>query len=176
MAQSALIANKYTIRFGFERVVTNFSEDYFRDQLFKKIRSTGYRGRLLLWFPIHANKVDFYNSNRLQWSRTNRAVRVIFCMTFLWIVTWPYLFFSTKRWAVVRAEWPFYRIEDDGRKVYTSISEQEWIETMGPKVRRLAISRRFGTWTERGLKRLEDWHAHREGYWIWGHDVRLKKS
>jgi hypothetical protein len=65
----------------------------------------------------------------------------IFYLTFLWIFTWPYLYFATKRYAVVRAEWPFSVLDAHGNKTYTTVSEEQWFEQWHIAIRRLVLDR-----------------------------------
>ncbi|KAF2444700.1 hypothetical protein P171DRAFT_431504 [Karstenula rhodostoma CBS 690.94] len=68
-------------------------------------------------------------------------VRWVFYLTFLWIFSWPALFFATKRYAVVKAEWPWSTTDSQGIKEYSSISEEQWFEKWHVGIRRLVLDR-----------------------------------
>lgn len=65
----------------------------------------------------------------------------MFYLTFLWIFTWPALYFATKRWAVVIAEWPWSTTDSQGNKQYTTISEEQWFEKWHVGIKRLVLDR-----------------------------------
>ena len=64
------------------------------------------------------------------------------------------LFFATRRYAVVRAEWPFSTTDERGEKRYTTVSEEQWFETWKVAIRRLALERFEGEATEDMMRRV----------------------
>lgn len=54
------------------------------------------------------------------------------------------LFFTTKRYHVVRAEWPFAQVDEQGRKRYTTVSEEQWVSRYGPAIKQLCLDRYDG--------------------------------
>ncbi|OCK79284.1 hypothetical protein K432DRAFT_355238 [Lepidopterella palustris CBS 459.81] len=130
--------------FRLERVVTGFDETLLKNRLEGLIRSANYRGHISITFPVENRAVDIYTSNRINQWRLKNWVCWIFYLTFLWIFTWPYLFFATKRYAVVKAEWPFSRTDATGRKTYTTVSEEQWFERWNIGIRRLVLDRYQG--------------------------------
>ncbi|VUC29441.1 unnamed protein product [Clonostachys rosea] len=131
--------------FRLTRVVTGMDEDLLGSRLEGLIRSTGYRGRLSIEFPVADRAVDIFSTSVLNKWRTTTWIRWVFYLTFLWIFSWPILYFITKKYHVVRAEWPFSQTDDQGRKKYTTISEEEWIARFGPAIQRLCLDRYQGT-------------------------------
>ena len=93
--------------FRLRRVVTGFDEVQLKNRLEGAIRATNYRGHLSVTFPVEDKNVDIYTSNRINKWRLKTWICWIFYLTFLWIFTWPYLFFATKRYAVVKANGHF---------------------------------------------------------------------
>ncbi|KAF2133443.1 hypothetical protein P153DRAFT_363629 [Dothidotthia symphoricarpi CBS 119687] len=130
--------------FRLRRVVTGFDETHVKNRLDGVIRSTNYRGHISITFPVEDKNVDFHTSNRINQWRLKAWVCWFFYLTFLWIFTWPYLFFATKRYAVVRAEWPFSAVDANGRKTYKTVTEEQWFEKWHVAVRRLALDRYQG--------------------------------
>jgi hypothetical protein len=125
--------------FRIRREVLGLDQVYLSKRIEGLIRSTGYRGHLNITFPVEDKNVDIYTQNRINQWRLKTWVCWIFYLTFLWIFTWPYLFFATKRYAIVKAEWLFSRVDDNGEKVYATISEEEWFERWHVGIRRYVL-------------------------------------
>lgn len=125
--------------FRLRRVVTGFDETYIKQRLEGLIRTTNYRGNIEVTFPVEDKNLDIYTSNKINKWRTTTWICWIFYLTFLWIFTWPVLFFMTKRYAVVRAEWPFSLTNAAGGKIYTTVSEEQWFEKWHVAIRRLVL-------------------------------------
>ncbi|KAF2727167.1 hypothetical protein EJ04DRAFT_517437 [Polyplosphaeria fusca] len=138
--------------FRLRRVVTGFDEDLLKKRLEGLIRSTNYRGHISITFPIEDKNVDLFTTNRINQWRLKTWVRWIFYLTFLWIFSWPYLFFATKRYSVVKAEWPFSSSDGHGNKRYTTISEEQWFERWHVGIRRLVLDRFEGEASEEHLQ------------------------
>ncbi|KAH7339193.1 hypothetical protein BKA66DRAFT_435161 [Pyrenochaeta sp. MPI-SDFR-AT-0127] len=146
--------------FRLRREVTGFDETQLKNRLEGVIRATNYRGHMTITFPIEDKNVDIYTSSLINKWRLKNWLCWIFYLTFLWIFSWPFLFFATKRYAVVRAEWPFSITDAHGRKTYTTVSEEQWFEKWYVAVRRLALDRYQGEASEEMMNgvisRLED--------------------
>lgn len=127
--------------FRLTRKVTGFDEDRVKTRLEGIIRSSNYRGHINITFPVAEEFSDFYSDGRINRMRLTTWVCWIFYLTFLWIFTWPFLYFATKRYAVVTAEWPFSKVDASGRKIYASVTEEEWLDRYGPAIRQLACDR-----------------------------------
>ncbi|KAF4944143.1 hypothetical protein FSARC_14750 [Fusarium sarcochroum] len=130
--------------FRLTRTVTGFDEEWLQTRLAGLIRSTNYKGKLTVEFPVADRAVDIYSSNRLNTWRLMTWLRWVFYLTFLWIFSWPVLFFSTKRYRVVRAEWPFSQVNAEGQRVYTTVSEEQWISRYGSAIKQLCLDRYQG--------------------------------
>ncbi|KAI4700622.1 hypothetical protein J4E81_003583 [Alternaria sp. BMP 2799] len=138
--------------FRVRRDVTGLDEAYLRSRIEGIIRSTNYRGNISITFPVEDANVDFYTSHRVNAWRLKTWVRWVFYLTFLWIFSWPVLFFATRRWSVVRAEWPFSRTNTMGRKEYTTVSEEEWMGEWHVAIRRLVLERYEGEASEEMMR------------------------
>ncbi|KAK4158713.1 hypothetical protein QBC43DRAFT_328466 [Cladorrhinum sp. PSN259] len=115
--------------FTLRRQVLGFDEEKVRKSLTDLVRNTNYRGSVQIQFPIKDEYVVIYNDCFVNRSRLNKWI-VWFCyLTFLWLLTWPFLFFSTKQFAVVTSDWYFSKELNEGRKRYVSMSEEHWYNT-----------------------------------------------
>ncbi|PVI07349.1 hypothetical protein DM02DRAFT_608887 [Periconia macrospinosa] len=130
--------------FRLERPVTGLDTGYLRNRIEGLIRATNYRGYISVTFPVEEKNIDIYNSSRINELRVTTWVRWVFFLTFLWIFSWPALYFGTKRYSVVRAEWPFSTTDATGRKQYTTISEEQWFGKWEVAIRRLVLGQYEG--------------------------------
>jgi hypothetical protein len=128
---------------------------FLEDNLKSLVHNTNYRGHTSITFPIENKAVEVYNTNRINTWRMTTWVCMIFYVTFLWLLTWPYLFFATKRWAVVKIEWPFSVLNDDGDKCFTSISERQWFEKWAKAIETAVLGKKQGALSEEDLSNVD---------------------
>jgi hypothetical protein len=109
------------------------------------VRSTNYRGRVEIRFPMQKRSVVLSPDNWVCRVRYGWA-RWLFYLSFLWILTWPVLLVFTKRWDVVDA---FYQCE-------TNV-QREWVDRWGWVITRLVLRRRhqYAPLTVANLRWLE---------------------
>jgi hypothetical protein len=138
--------------FRLQRTVPGMDTMFLKNRIEGLITATNYRGHINITFPVEDRNLDIYTSNFVNRWRLNTWIRWAFYLSFLWIFTWPYLFFMTKRYAVVRAEWPFSVTNEHGRKTYISVSEEEWFEKWYVAVKRLVLDRYQGEANEDMMK------------------------
>lgn len=138
--------------FRLRRAVTGLDETHLQNRLEGLVRATNYRGHISITFPVEDRNFDIYTSSRLNTWRLTTWIRWAFYLTFLWLFTWPFLFFATKRYAVVRAEWPFSLTDARGRKQYTTVSEDMWFEKWQVAIRRLVKDRWEGEASEEMMR------------------------
>lgn len=138
--------------FRLRREITGFDELHLKNRIEGLIRSTNYRGRISITFPVEDRNVDMYTTNRINQWRLTTWIRWLFYLTFFWIFSWPYLFFATKRYSVVKAEWPFSIVDASGNKRYITISEEEWFNRWHVGIRRLVLDRFEGEASEETLR------------------------
>lgn len=141
--------------FRLKRAVTGFDQTYMTNRLEGLIRSTNYRGHINITFPIEDENVDIYTSHKVNSWRNTKWICWMFYLTFFWIITWPILFFSTKRYSVVRAEWPF-SVNVNGRKIYTTVSEEQYFDRWCVAIKRLALDRYQGEASEEMMRGVAD--------------------
>ncbi|KAF2271835.1 uncharacterized protein EI97DRAFT_437514 [Westerdykella ornata] len=125
--------------FRLRREVFGLDSHYLAKRIEGLIRSTSYRGRVRIEFPVENENVDIYTANRINEWRLKTWVRWLFYLTFLWIFSWPYLFFATKRYAVVKANWFFSTLDENDNKIYATISEEEWFDRWHIAIRRYVL-------------------------------------
>ncbi|KAF5024478.1 hypothetical protein F66182_3418 [Fusarium sp. NRRL 66182] len=155
---------KATRVFRLSRTVTGMDEELLRSRLAGLIRSANYKGKIAIEFPVADRAVDIYSSSRLNTWRLTTWIQWLFYLTFLWIFSWPLLFFTTKRYDVVRAEWPFSQVDAQGRKRYTTVSEEQWINRYGAAVKQLCLDRYEGLAGDSLLNQvLERTETHENG-------------
>ncbi|KAF2023472.1 hypothetical protein EK21DRAFT_118727 [Setomelanomma holmii] len=142
--------------FRLRRTVPGLDEQYLENRLEGIIAAANYRGNVQITFPMEDRNVDIYTANKINKWRTTTWIQWVFYLSFFWIFTWPYLFFMTKRYAVVRAEWPWSTTLDDGRKVYTTVSEEQWFEKWNVAIRRLVLDRYQGEASEHMMQGVID--------------------
>ncbi|KAF2761046.1 hypothetical protein EJ05DRAFT_535904 [Pseudovirgaria hyperparasitica] len=130
--------------FRLTRTITGLDETHLRTRIEGLIRSTNYKGHISIEFPVSDRAVDIYTSSKLNTWRLTTWICWLFYLSFLWLFSWPILYFTTKRYHVVRAEWPFSQLDAQGRKRYTTVSEEQWVDKFGLAVRQLCMDRYEG--------------------------------
>lgn len=138
--------------FRVSRSIVGMNTKLITTELEPLIRSTHYRGHIDITFPVADKNVDIYtphwiNSARLSW------VRWIFYLTFLWIFTWPVLFFLTKRWDVYNVQWSFSKVftidaERRQEKRFAVMSERSWLSRHANLIRSLVLDKFHGDGTD----------------------------
>ncbi|OHF02757.1 hypothetical protein CORC01_01858 [Colletotrichum orchidophilum] len=149
--------------FSLLRTVPGFDDDErLKSRLEDLVRATNYRGHIDVSFPVQDARVDIYSTCRVNRWRHTTWVRWLFYLTFLWIFAWPYLFFRTKRFEVVEAEWPFSRRRRDpqtgratGGREYVSLSELDLYNMWGRAISKAVLQRRQGELDQRDLRDAE---------------------
>ncbi|CAM1507871.1 Fc.00g047190.m01.CDS01 [Cosmosporella sp. VM-42] len=130
--------------FSLERKVTGWDFAVVGSKLESLVRATNYRGHLKIDFPCQESKVEIWNDSWVNRWRLTRWIELTFYFTFLWLFTWPVLFFMTKRYETVFVEWPMSRVEN-GNLRYAAMSEDRWYNLWGRPIQRAVLARRQGT-------------------------------
>ncbi|KAK3678974.1 hypothetical protein LTR78_001427 [Recurvomyces mirabilis] len=133
--------------FRVSREVPGLDSTYLRENIEGLIRSTGYGGHINIAFPLEDKHVDIYNPHwvnewRISW------IRFISYFTFLWIFTWPILFFVTKYWNVYTINWCYSWQSPQGKRYAGGLSEEGWVERHGNMIRGLALEKYQGDATD----------------------------
>jgi hypothetical protein len=137
--------------FVLKREVVGFDEEKMKQKLETLVRGTNYRGKVTITFPVRDDYTVIYSDSKVnRWRLTPWIVWLCY-LSFMWLLTWPFLFFSTKRFEVAVAEWPFSVKEDDGTKRYVSMSEDHIYNLWGRAISRAVLDKRQGTLDQEDL-------------------------
>jgi len=158
--------SKATLRvFRIARTFTGFDLNVVREQIEQIIRNTHYHGHIEISLTLIDRNVDIYSPHWINRARIS-WVRWIFYFTFLWLLTWPLLFFFTKWWCVYTVEWRWSRgrteyaphseedVTDDQPRVerwtrqYACLSENEWCQRHASLIASLALEQFSGEATD----------------------------
>jgi len=124
-----------------------------KEGLTQVVRNLNYRGRIKIIFPISNPGVEIYNEHWVNRWRNTTWICMLFYVSMLWIITWPVLFFMTKKYDVVRVDYPFSKKDEDGCTKYATISEQQWLERWKNPIAKAVMDKRQCTLTEPDLLR-----------------------
>lgn len=141
--------------FQLKRRMSGFDEQRVRSHLEGMVRRTNYRGRLQITFPVQNERVEVWNEGRTNQWRLTKWIYTLFCLSMLWILTWPYLFIRTKRFETVSAVWHYSRLDGEGRKKYSTISEDQWYNLWGRAISKAVLTKRQGTLDQQDLLAAE---------------------
>ncbi|KAI1848575.1 hypothetical protein JX265_011571 [Neoarthrinium moseri] len=142
--------------FALKREMTGFDFLRVKEQLHALVRSTNYRGRLDVHMVTNDATVEVYNDARINRWRFTSWIQWLFYLTLMFIFSWPYLFFRTKRWEVAVAEWPFSRMAANGQREYVSISEDQLYNMWGRAVLRAVLEKRQCVLDQADLARAQE--------------------
>lgn len=137
--------------FELRRQVLGFDEVILKDRLEELVRGTNYRGHLQVTFPVKGDVTLIYNDSKLNRWRVTPWIIWMCYLTFMWLLTWPFLFFRTKRFEVAISEWPFSVEQEDGTRRYVSMSESHIFNLWGRAISRAVLGKRQGTLNEDDL-------------------------
>ncbi|KAB2576593.1 hypothetical protein BFW01_g2882 [Lasiodiplodia theobromae] len=147
--------------FRVSRTISGLDEALIRQRIEALIRSTNYRGHILISFPLEDRAVDIYSPHAVNRWRTTTWIRWFFYLTFLWLFTWPLLYFLTRRWSVYTVNWAFSLgpapNDPHGRKRYATLSEEQWFAKHRHLIKRLVLDGHQGDASQFDLEdELED--------------------
>lgn len=137
--------------FSLRRRMMGFDQARMREQLEALVRRMNYRGHLQVSFPVQDHNVQVWNKCRTNQWRLTKWVFVLFCVSLLWLLSWPYLFLRTKTFDTVTAEWHFSRVDSEGRKRYVSLSEDQWYNLWARPIAKAILSKRQGVLDQQDL-------------------------
>jgi hypothetical protein len=128
--------------FTLQRQVVGFDEEKMKGMLDTLVRGTNYRGHVSITFPVKGGVTYIFNDCKINRWRQTAWIIWLCCLTFLWLLTWPFLFFCTKRFEVAVAEWPFSVTTENGGKRYVSMSEDHLFNLWGRAISRAVLDKR----------------------------------
>ncbi|OAQ97356.1 hypothetical protein LLEC1_03420, partial [Akanthomyces lecanii] len=138
--------------FALERRVTGWDFERLEQKLYKLVRATNYQGHLCVKFPVHNNRVEIYNECRTNRWRLTKWIEILCYVTLTFLLTWPWLFFRTRRWETVYVAWPL-RDPQTGR--YASLSEDQWYNMWARTIQTACLARRQGILDQGDVQRME---------------------
>ena len=141
--------------FVLQRCVVGLDEERIKEKMETLVRSTNYRGRLHITFPVQDAVIRVYNSSRTNRWRLTAWIYWLCIFTLMFIFTWPYLFLRTKRFEVVFADWSYSTVGGSGRREYVSISEDRFYNLWGRAIGRAVVEKRRGTLDQQDLVAAE---------------------
>ncbi|KAG6293426.1 hypothetical protein E4U09_002998 [Claviceps aff. purpurea] len=140
--------------FTMERRVEGYDWEMLRRRLHGLVQATNYRGHVNVDFPVRHSHVHVYNECRINRWRLTKWIATMFTLSLMFVFTWPYLFFMTRRWETVTAEW---RLSEPtavpGRRKYVSMSEEQWYTMWAAATQRAMLERRRGILDQGDLER-----------------------
>ncbi|KAI0020313.1 hypothetical protein F4780DRAFT_378765 [Xylariomycetidae sp. FL0641] len=142
--------------FTLRREVVGFDEEYIKRRLTSMVRDTNYRGYLKVEFVTNDARIECFNDTKINRWRFNSWIQWFFTLTLLFILSWPCLWLSTKKWEVAIAEWPFSRPNAAGEKEYVSITEEQWYNMWGRAICRAVLEKRQKTLDQNDLRQAEE--------------------
>lgn len=137
--------------FSLRRKVVGFDQVRVREQLEALVQRTNYRGHLQVSFPVQQHTVQVWNECRTNQWRLTKWIYVMFCISMLWLLSWPYLFFRTKKFETVSSEWHFSRVDPEGRRRYVSLTEDQWYNMWARPIAKAVLSKRQGVLDQQDL-------------------------
>jgi len=141
--------------FSVVRRMVGFDEDKVREKLEALIRHSNYRGNLQISFPVQDQLIKVYNDCRTNRWRLTKWIYFLCIFTLMFLFTWPYLFFRTKRFEVVAVDWHFSQFDLSGRKKYTTVSEDQWYNLWARAINHAVLERRQGVLDQQDLLAAE---------------------
>ncbi|CAK7566852.1 MAG: hypothetical protein SEPTF4163_004806 [Sporothrix epigloea] len=141
--------------FRITRYVNGIDYECLRSKLDAIVRRTNYRGDLEVSFPEKEHCVEFYNDHTLNEIRQDECCQVLSVLTCLCIFWAPYIASVTNSYDIMTVKWSFSRTNNQGRREYVSMSEDEWCNTWERAIVSGVLSMRQGTLDEEDLRRAQ---------------------
>lgn len=148
----AYTTSPYPVRsFTLRRQILYHDAAALENLLSSLVGSTNYRGHTKISFPVTHNRVTVYSPCWQNDLRDKTWLRWIIYLTFLWIFTWPYLWFVTRRWEVLISQFPYSCSPACGNRKYVVKSEKAFFEEWRPSLRRAILGKKQG-WIDEEYK------------------------
>ena len=158
--------------FSFERRVAadDWSWTDVQSRLLHLVHETNYRGRTTVDFPVRHGRVEIYNDCRTNRWRLTKWIEMLCTFTLMFIFTWPWLFFRTKKWDTVYTTWHIGKRQQrsfgdttDHSRVHT-LDEDEWFAVWGRAIHRAVLKRRQGVLDQTDLAMADGQRPREEGF------------
>lgn len=146
------ISSPFLVRsFTFNRCVQYHDSAALETLITSLVGSTNYRGHCKVTFPISHNRVIVYSPCWQNDYREKLWLRWIFYLTFLWVISWPYLWFITRRWEVIMAVFPYSTAPENGNRQFVTKSEETFFKEWKSSIRRAVVGKKQG-WIDEEYK------------------------
>ncbi len=152
---NAYVSDRRTVKnFVLRRQIVDHDAERLEALCRDLVHKTAYRGHTSVTFETTYEKVIVNSPCFVNKWRFNAILYWVFLVTFLWIFAWPLLFFSTKRYEVVTAFFP-YRLKPARNRAAGPLvqSEHEFFEEWKQALTRAVLSQHQG-WVD-GIYREE---------------------
>jgi hypothetical protein len=129
--------------FTLKREIINHDKKKLEQLLRSAIAETGYRGHLGVSFPTTHKRLIVFSPGKINEWRITNWIRWVFYLSFLWIISWPVLFFLTHKYEVVKVVYPYANVatEEEGDRQCTVQSEVVWFHRWESAIKRAALAR-----------------------------------
>ncbi|KAL8762348.1 MAG: hypothetical protein Q9203_007151 [Teloschistes exilis] len=142
---NSYVSSQFPVRsFTLNRHIINHDSAGLETLLKSLIGSTNYRGHLQVSFPITHNRVTVYSPCWQNDYREKTWLRWFFYLTFLWIFSWPYLWFVTRRWEVMTAVFPYSSAPEGRNREFVVKSEHAFFQEWKASIRRAVLGKMQG--------------------------------
>ncbi|PQE05485.1 ABC transporter protein [Rutstroemia sp. NJR-2017a BBW] len=140
----AYVQNPGSVKsFTMKRQVIHHNTARLEKYIRSAISETRYRGHVSVKFATTHDRVIFYSPGKINDWRLNNYIRWFFYLTFLWVISWPVLFFLTRKYEVVTVNFPYAdKLEDTAEeRRFTRMSELDWYNLWSSSIKRAALAR-----------------------------------
>jgi hypothetical protein len=126
-----------------KREITNHDTKKLEQLLRSAITETNYLGHVTINFPTMYGRLVVYTPGKINRWRSTTWICWVFYLTFLWVVSWPILFFLTRKYEVMKVSFPYANIPADqpGPRDCSVMTEVAWFNLWQSAIKRAALAR-----------------------------------
>jgi hypothetical protein len=138
------VSNPAGVRlFTMKREIINHDTKKLEQLIRSAIAETNYRGHLYINFPTMYSRLTVYTPGKINQWRTTTWICWVFYLTFLWIFSWPALFFLTSKFEVLKVVYPYADVpaNQPGQRDCAVMTEVEWFNSWQSAIKRAALAR-----------------------------------
>lgn len=144
-AVQAYISSEFPVRsFTLQRQILHQDATLLKGLLTCLVKSTDHQGRTEISFPITHNYIRVYSPCWQNKVRSKIWLRWLAYLFFLWIFTWPYLWFVTRRWDVLVSQFPYGSSLENKQRKYMVKGEEAFFKEWKDSLKRAILEKKFG--------------------------------